>query len=194
MTPDDLARLKAAALAATNGPWALDTEPGFEFHVRTGGTASVAPSTGQPIADFAAEEDAAYVALANPATILALLAEREGLKRDKAFISREVDKWCERECAVCPEDCSFEDKIKYEQKRAEAAEADATALRAQVETMQAALSDAVLSSAHKAYEVEWRADFINRRNHSSDKAHAAGLVAMRAVLQKALTLPPKETP
>lgn len=61
--------------------------------------------------------------------------------------------------------------------------------RSDVETITAlreALTDEVLTRAHAVYESAWRHDFCDRRNHSSDKAHAAGLLAFREALAESL--------
>lgn len=58
-----------------------------------------------------------------------------------------------------------------------------TALRAHVETMQAALTDDVLDAV---------TDIWGMRDYDGELKPV--YAAMRAVLQKALTLPPKETP
>lgn len=74
MTPFDPAELRRLAAAATPGPW-------FIVH-SCSGAANVLARQG-PIKVCPAiahgESDAAYIAAANPAVILALLAERDAL-------------------------------------------------------------------------------------------------------------------
>jgi hypothetical protein len=80
MTPDPIPALEAAAKAATPGPWEATPSSGRPGH---GYCAQVFGADGAALVflDIGPQHDnnARYIALANPATILALLAERDGL-------------------------------------------------------------------------------------------------------------------
>jgi hypothetical protein len=97
---DDLRRL---AEAATPGPWEtignlVCRGLGGVARVENDGTDY---STGEPLSDEAIEAteqaDAAYIAAANPQTILALLDEREALqaKHDslRAYLTTNIEAW-----------------------------------------------------------------------------------------------------
>ena len=87
----DLDAIQAAAEKAyTPGPWFVDETPGFEFHVRTGGTACAVPSTGDPVAETAVPEDAAFIAAANPTVVLALVAEVRALRNQLDAVGSET--------------------------------------------------------------------------------------------------------
>lgn len=78
MTPDKATALREAAKRVTPGPWEVkvfeERPPHEESYVTTlGAGCSVIASGLDP-------EDAAYIALADPPTILSLLAERERLR------------------------------------------------------------------------------------------------------------------
>lgn len=87
---DDLiAELEAAAKAATPGPWVTDGEYINEHgnllycHVGVPGDGRLADTSSNcMVPDQECRSNAWFIATANPATILALLAERAELKRD----------------------------------------------------------------------------------------------------------------
>lgn len=75
--------LRALAEAATPGPWdwRANMEEGFVVHERPAGT----------IYSFSnSKENAAFIAAANPATVLALLAENGRLKETLELIDRNI--------------------------------------------------------------------------------------------------------
>lgn len=76
-----LARLRALDAAATPPPWRIDETEGFEFSVRTGGTACAIPSTGEPVCDAAIEADAALIIVARNALtpVLELIARARAI-------------------------------------------------------------------------------------------------------------------
>lgn len=77
-------RIRGELAAATPGPWGIDTEPGFEHHVRTAGTSTTTPmwekDRGVPVADCALNEDATLIANA-PTYLAALLDVAEQVPR-----------------------------------------------------------------------------------------------------------------
>jgi hypothetical protein len=73
--------------------------------------------------------------------VAALEAENATLAQRCGLYSRELDEWQEREAAVCPEDCSFEQKIAFEAKRANAAEAALVTLRGEKEALRTVLKN-----------------------------------------------------
>jgi hypothetical protein len=80
---DALASLRDAAIAATPGPWVvrtgevltLDDDP---IH----GLPTLIVSTDERADEAQAEADAAYIAAADPSTVLALIAELETLRAE----------------------------------------------------------------------------------------------------------------
>ena len=79
-TPEQRTKLKAAAEAATPGPWeARENSVIEEAATRHDSCLAVLVSAGTRTIDEA-EANAAFIALANPETILALLAEIESLE------------------------------------------------------------------------------------------------------------------
>lgn len=90
VTDELIAELESAANAATPGPWGwdgpvwnYDPEEEAPWLVQEGDGLTVI--TGELMCS---EENAEFVALANPATILALLTERAELKRDAERLNK----------------------------------------------------------------------------------------------------------
>lgn len=83
----DKPALKALAEKATEGNW--EVKPGSEFWTVSSNTRTVA-EVNLPYKASAAQEqaDAKYIAAANPAAILALLAEIEALTTDRDYCKR----------------------------------------------------------------------------------------------------------
>ena len=80
ITDEMVAELELLASKATPGPWSYDSS--YVCTVRQeGGTAYV--EGWNPVADALLSKNLHYIAKANPATILALLAERKDLVRDR---------------------------------------------------------------------------------------------------------------
>jgi len=78
MTPTERAALKAAAEKATKGTWYVNSKFSKKnFRVETRPSMAICQTFGNSCGD---EEDAAYIALANPAAILSLIAENERLQ------------------------------------------------------------------------------------------------------------------
>ena len=80
ITDEMVVELEALASKATPGTWSYDRS--YVCTVRQdGGTTYV--ESWNPVADALLSKNVHYIALANPATILALLAERKELVRDR---------------------------------------------------------------------------------------------------------------
>ena len=80
ITDEMVVELEALASKATPGPWSYDSS--YVCTVRQdGGTTYV--ESWNPVADALLSKNVHYIAKANPATILALLAERKELVRDR---------------------------------------------------------------------------------------------------------------
>lgn len=76
----DIDRLEMLAKAATPGPWTVEDRDGL---LSPTGSALVRGAHGYE-GYFSLDEDAAYCAAANPAAILALIAEVRALREDRA--------------------------------------------------------------------------------------------------------------
>lgn len=94
---DKFSELKAAAMAATPGPWFV-----HEKHCEDGSygidtsdnewTAEAVVWWGFARESIWREEDARFIAAANPAVVLALLAELEASKKSNAFLKEQLAK------------------------------------------------------------------------------------------------------
>ena len=80
ITDELVSELEALASEATPGPWGYDGS--YVCTVRNEGE-TVYVQSWDPVADALLSKNVHYIATANPATILALLAERAELKRDR---------------------------------------------------------------------------------------------------------------
>lgn len=76
---DNLTELKRLAEAATQGPWSYDGSYVCPARVEKGTTYV---ETWRSVADCAQPENTKFIAAANPATVLALIAENEALRKD----------------------------------------------------------------------------------------------------------------
>jgi hypothetical protein len=72
-----LSELKAAALAATPGPWGIDRAGNTIVSNQSHPVATVSDAFHRQLASGCAGKDAEFIAAANPAAILALLAKLE---------------------------------------------------------------------------------------------------------------------
>ena len=80
ITDELVAELEALASKATPGPWGYDGS--YVCTVRNDGE-TVYVQSWDPVADALLSKNVHYIAAANPATILALLAERKELIKDR---------------------------------------------------------------------------------------------------------------
>ena len=86
---DKLSELKAAAMAATPGPWGINRAGNTIVSNQSHPVATLSNAFHRQLADGGVGKDAEFIAAANPAAILALLAELE----DKG---REINVWRQR--------------------------------------------------------------------------------------------------
>lgn len=89
----DLDKMKALALAATPGPWsAIEWTCAAPTTVRAGAVGiTVADTTGHGRNSEVCAIDAAFIAAANPATVLELIAEVERLRVESANLQYAFD-------------------------------------------------------------------------------------------------------
>lgn len=100
----NIEELKRKAEAATPGPWAVNDDPRINE-----GAPHLMTKDGYAIADFWGDEsglglkgnerNAAYIAAANPAAILALIAERDAALGGLGLFMDAVDRPPERNCS-----------------------------------------------------------------------------------------------
>lgn len=83
----NIEELKRLAEAATPGPWVLDEllADFYGFEVRT--------STDEKVCADASEQDAAYIAAANPAAVLELIRQRDELLASLKEVRELVEDW-----------------------------------------------------------------------------------------------------
>lgn len=87
----DKAKLKAAAEAATPGPWRYAGKDGYDPMVGAGNSIILWRCNGYFGDGSKAMADANYIAAANPATVLALLAENEALIKERDQLREDRD-------------------------------------------------------------------------------------------------------
>ena len=100
--PADLQQLKALALAATPGPWSATHWSGHAptTVMRTGETMVIAETTGFGRLSSECAPDAAYIAAANPAVVLDLIARIERLTTIQEHAPSTEQEWAKVDPAV----------------------------------------------------------------------------------------------
>lgn len=79
---DKLSELKAAALAATPGPWGINRTGNTIVSNQSHPVATVSDAFHRQLAGGGVGNDAAFIAAANPVVVLELLADNEHLARE----------------------------------------------------------------------------------------------------------------
>ncbi|MGI9708673.1 ead/Ea22-like family protein [Serratia marcescens] len=85
---DKFSELKAAAMAATPGPWGIDRTGNTIVSNQSHPLATVSDAFHRQLAGGGVGKDAEFIAAANPAVVLALLAELEA--KDKRIVELEL--------------------------------------------------------------------------------------------------------
>lgn len=86
---DKFSELKAAAMAATPGPWFRSS---VQFNGITTEATFITQGNKPHVASASEKRDAIFIAAANPAAVLALLAELEASKKSNAFLKEQLAK------------------------------------------------------------------------------------------------------
>lgn len=84
---DKFSELKAAAMAATPGPWGINRAGNTIVSNQSHPVATLSNAFHRQLADGGVGKDAEFIAAANPAAILALLAELEFEKQNNAGVA-----------------------------------------------------------------------------------------------------------
>lgn len=87
-----LSELKAAAMAATPGPWGINRTGNTIVSNHSHPVATVSDAFHRQLAGGGVGKDAEFIAAANPAAVLALLAELEASKKSNAFLKEQLAK------------------------------------------------------------------------------------------------------
>ncbi|EIV5186972.1 ead/Ea22-like family protein [Serratia marcescens] len=88
MNTDKLSELKAAAMAATPGPWGINRIGNTIVSNQSHPVATVSDAFHRQLAGGGVGNDAAFIAAANPVVVLELLAERDADKKRIAKLER----------------------------------------------------------------------------------------------------------
>lgn len=88
---DKFSELKAAAMAATPGPWSINRTGNTIVSNHSHPVATVSDAFHRQLAGGGVGKDAEFIAAANPATVLALLAELEFEKQNNAGVAGMVE-------------------------------------------------------------------------------------------------------
>ncbi|HBB9120179.1 ead/Ea22-like family protein [Serratia marcescens] len=95
---DKLSELKAAALAATPGPWGINRTGNTIVSNQSHPVATVSDAFHRQLAGGGVGKDAEFIATANPAAVLELLADNEHLARELVARNGEIE-WLRKRAA-----------------------------------------------------------------------------------------------